>query len=74
MLLPWAPLPADLQVSAPAGQSRGWRRASHRDSVAPAFGEGALREDEWAPQFTRPYKKRSGGCCSTQRAGPRRGL
>lgn len=60
VLLPWAPLPADLQVSAPSGQRRGWRQASERTGVAPAFGEGALREDEWAPQFTRPYRKRSG--------------
>ncbi len=62
VLLPWAPLPADLQMSAPAGQRSGWRRGSQRSGLAPAFGEGALREDEWAPQYTRPYRKRSGGC------------
>ncbi|KAL4459123.1 hypothetical protein ABPG75_013988 [Micractinium tetrahymenae] len=60
VLLPWAPLPLDLQPTASANQRRGWRSASQRSDLAPAFGEGALREDEWAPQFTRTYKKRSG--------------
>lgn len=34
----------------PAPQQRQWRG----QATAPAFGEGALREDEWAPRFKKP--------------------
>lgn len=44
-----APLPADRQRG-------GWRRRGGAPR-APAFGEGALRDDRWAPH----YKKHSGG-------------
>lgn len=54
----WEP-PAD---SATARRRRGRRGAS---SPAPAFGEGALREDRFAPQFADPFQRTAGAwACS----------
>ena len=48
----WAPLPAD--------QPKGRRWGGRSASPAPAFGEGALREERWAPQFVSTFKQSSG--------------
>lgn len=52
--LVWAPLPAEQQ----AGHAQ--RRRGHGSlPVAPAFGEGALRQDEWAhDEFTQQRHRR----------------
>lgn len=47
----WAPLPNEQ-----APRRRGGRRAS---SPAPAFGEGALRDERWA-QYTDPFQRTPG--------------
>lgn len=59
MLLPWAPLPTDLQPPQPAQRPKGWWRpgSSGRSTRAPAFGEGALREDQFGPQFGHKYSE-----------------
>lgn len=49
-LLPWAPLPGE----GSRGPTRGWRGARGGTLRAPAFGQGALREDPWAPKFQHP--------------------
>ena len=64
LLRGWAPLPSD-EGAHRQGARRWWqggRSGGGRRSRAPAFGEGALREDEWGPQYGSNYRKYSGEC------------